>query len=250
MLFDDADYIVQFVVDKVDEVLAQLEAIKSTQKERQKLKPKVSRCGGIGAFNRGDQQSQPQTVTRSYDIMFQKHMTRQKRQRRRPAFGSKDKIMDAKCERNDNNTEFGVNQPTVSQRVRSVVDSTNRTASGLWVEKELFKSKNTKYSQIISTKDVDVHVNLNEKSETDTNQPINESMMRMQKSQIRDKLNKCQPKEKRINLFPPHKTLGSKKLLSRISEELDAAPVERFHKNLDFGERMFIEKFIALEISI
>lgn len=36
----------------------------------------------------------------------------------------------------------------------------------------------------------------------------------------------------------------------RISEELDMAPVERFHKTLDFGERMFIEKFIALEIGI
>lgn len=99
---------------------------------------KVSHFGG--AFIRGDQQSQPQSVTRSYDIMLQKHMTRQQQQqqqprRQRPALGSKAKIMEAKCEPNDNNTEFGVNQATVSQRYpmsnRSVVDSTNRSASGL-----------------------------------------------------------------------------------------------------------------------
>lgn len=36
----------------------------------------------------------------------------------------------------------------------------------------------------------------------------------------------------------------------RISDELDLAPLETFHKTLDFGERLFIEKFLAMEISI
>lgn len=36
----------------------------------------------------------------------------------------------------------------------------------------------------------------------------------------------------------------------RISEELQLVPVERIHKNVDFGEQIFIEKFLALETSI
>lgn len=36
----------------------------------------------------------------------------------------------------------------------------------------------------------------------------------------------------------------------RLSEELDDEPIETFHKSLDLGERLFIEKFLALETSI
>lgn len=139
------------------------------------------------------------------------------------------------------------------------------------MEKELYKSKNTKYSQIISTKDADERLST-EKSEKTINYHDADLTMRLHRSQIRDKLSKSQPKAKRENLFPPKKAFGSKKLLSRwvmqqigssivdlndtsvlysrISEELDAAPIEQFHTNLDFGERLFVEKFIALEISI
>lgn len=39
-------------------------------------------------------------------------------------------------------------------------------------------------------------------------------------------------------------------LVFRVSEELQQAPMQRFHKNLDFGEQIFIEKFLALETSI
>ena len=83
------------------------------------------------------------------------------------------------------------------------------------VETELYKSKNTKYSQIISTKDADERLSVTEKSEKGINHPDADLTMQLQKSQIRDKLSKSQPKEKRENLFPPKKALGSKKLLSR-----------------------------------
>lgn len=39
-------------------------------------------------------------------------------------------------------------------------------------------------------------------------------------------------------------------LYFRISDELNIAPVETFYKSMDFGEKVFIEKFLALETSI
>lgn len=82
--------------------------------------------------HRGDQQSQRESAasSRCYDII----LNAPKYMRTRPTFGSKDKIIDAKYEFNGL-TEFDVTTPTVSHRRllnnRTVVDSTNRTASEL-----------------------------------------------------------------------------------------------------------------------
>lgn len=38
--------------------------------------------------------------------------------------------------------------------------------------------------------------------------------------------------------------------LFRISEEIDLPQLKQIHKNLDIGERLFIEKFLELETRI
>lgn len=93
------------------------------------------------------------------------------------------------------------------------------------VEKELFKCKNTKYSQVISQKDVtcvDSHPNFNHLSNEDAraddvNHNLEFNAKSMQMSPMRNQINtnRKQMKQRKVNLLTLHRRDASNQLISR-----------------------------------
>lgn len=87
------------------------------------------------------------------------------------------------------------------------------------VEKELFKSKNAKYSQIISRKDIDEDVNMQEarlQGNVIQNNYRNGTLsVSIQKTAHQNKTDKT--KSRKVNLVRGDQSDGSRKLLSRYS---------------------------------
>lgn len=98
------------------------------------------------------------------------------------------------------------------------------------VEQELFKCKNTKISQIISTKDTESHANVNQLPELDALRckEIDGKSQVDQRSRpilqpVRSKTNgtKNNTKERQMNVLKSQISYESKKMISRLAEEKD-----------------------------
>ncbi|XP_031624341.1 uncharacterized protein LOC116341400 isoform X2 [Contarinia nasturtii] len=230
MLFDEEDNIAELLLIKVNEVLSNLGAIRCSLKEQEKSSVKNSKkqTRHLKTTRRlpiqPRQKNKIKTVSHSKNIQIaldrgdqqsQPQSTHNTLSRSYDIISSatkyktplKDKLMKAKCEFNDKKKFGGTNETTVS----SYRFLPNKHTS----VDDFTSGENRKDSGFIIQKE-DLF-KTKQITSSDVNTKGNSQIIKTGKK--------------------------SKKLLKRISEELNNVPIQ-----LDFGEKLFIENFLALEI--